>query len=196
MKVSRKKQHYNFKVNFTPEEIKEKGSLLSVKIEDKNKVEVEKKEVNKKYKRAIDSIDQDIDKLACHIRDGYEFKEDLCNVIFDAKNGIKEYYFEGVFVGKEPMNTSDYQLEIEEDEEDEDKGLISAVESFKELSESTGAEIKVTATDHKGKEEVIFDNSTAKTALEFDESSDNKAKKTPPKPKDKPKPKAKPNGKK
>lgn len=108
-----KKENYNFRYEFTPEELKEKSMLLAAACKERNAIEDEKKQVMAEFKAKIDGKNAEVNVIAQHITSGFTYVTNQCTCIMNFGNGIKEYYFNDVLVGQENLSTSDYQLQID-----------------------------------------------------------------------------------
>lgn len=108
-----RKENYNFRYQFTKEELEEKAKQLAKSCEERTSIEDEKKSVMSDFKAKIDSKTAEINHLSNNINSGYEYVTKTCEVEYDFEAGFKKYFYDGVQVGKEKMTSNDYQLEAE-----------------------------------------------------------------------------------
>lgn len=118
------KENFTIKYDFTKEELQSKAKQLAVACNDKAQLEDQKKETMSSFKYKIDGKDAEINSLSTQISNGYEMKTVKCDVKKIFKQGVKEYYYEGVLYETKKMTESDYQLEIKDEEEVEDDTTI------------------------------------------------------------------------
>jgi hypothetical protein len=99
--------------HFTPDQIRDKSDLLAEKIDEKGKIEEEKKSVMTGYKQRLELADAEIGLLAHHIRQKFEYQMVRCVAIMDeptfGKKTIRRLDT-GETVGVETMTNDDRQL--------------------------------------------------------------------------------------
>lgn len=105
-----RKENFDFKYKFTPEELDQKSKQLAKACEDRNALEDQKKSVMSDFKAKIDQKAAEINILSGHINSGYEYVTKTCNVHYDFDKGIKTYAHGDQIVGTVKMVASDYQL--------------------------------------------------------------------------------------
>lgn len=98
---------------FTPDQLRDKSDLLAEKINEKGKVEDEKKSVMTGYKQKIELVDAEIAILAHHIRQKFDYHTVKCVAMMDTPTFGKKTIQRldtGETVGVEAMTSEDRQI--------------------------------------------------------------------------------------
>lgn len=99
--------------HFTADQLRDKSEMLAQKIDEKGKIEDEKKQVMTGYKQRLELVDAEVAVLAHHIRQKFEFGEVKCLSIMDSPVfGRKtiQRLDTGEYVGEEFMTPEDRQI--------------------------------------------------------------------------------------
>lgn len=109
-----RKENYQFKYVFSEDELKDKSKQLARAIQSRLELEDEKKTAVTEFKAKIEAKVSESNLISNHINNGYEYLFKTCEVVLNFETGRKQYFYEGVQVGEEPMTKDDYQKEIGE----------------------------------------------------------------------------------
>lgn len=108
-----RKENFDFKYKFSPEELAEKSTQLAKACEERNSLEDQKKSVMSDFKAKIDQKAAEVNILSGHINAGYEYVTKTCTVQYDFDKGVKIYAYGDQIVGNVKMTPTDYQLKAE-----------------------------------------------------------------------------------
>jgi hypothetical protein len=100
------------KCDFTDEEINDIAKEMAEQLSEKTRIDLEKKEVVKKYTREISYYDKKINESGIKIQNGYEEREVQCEIKMNTpKAGIKTITrLDNKDTWEEPMNLNDHDL--------------------------------------------------------------------------------------
>jgi hypothetical protein len=107
-----KEQLVNIKHDFSHEELEVKGKELADALRVKDEIIKEKTAAAKAFNDRISAKDMDITTLTQNINDGFEMRQEMCQVELDYITGMKRIYREGVLYSEEPLTAEDRQLAI------------------------------------------------------------------------------------
>lgn len=108
---------HRFVKKFTPEEIEEKNKNLSDLLMEKFKYG----QSILQAKESIKSADSKLNEISREIARGGETVWEDCEVRAYRDTNIKEYYFQGELVDTEEADEDDFQLEIDQEEEEQEE---------------------------------------------------------------------------
>lgn len=109
-----RKETREIEFHFTPEELQEKGRKLANALQDKAKIEAEKKANADEFKVKIDAKQTEVDVLTENITMGKETKTVTVEVIRNFESGKREYWYGGVKRDEEKLTAKDHQLDLED----------------------------------------------------------------------------------
>lgn len=108
-----KKENKEIEFYFTPIELQEKGKKLAIVLQDKAKIEDEKKHVADGFKSQIDAKQTEIDILIEQLTIGMERKNVIVEVRRNFESGLREYWYKDEKRGEEPLTKQDHQLDLD-----------------------------------------------------------------------------------
>lgn len=124
-KVRKETKEIDF--HFTSQELQDKGKKLANVLQEKTKIEEEKKQNADAFKLRIDAKSTEADVLIEHLTIGMERKIVTVEVRRNFDSGQREYWYNGEKRGEEALTAKDHQLDIDDAEE------IKKIEDKKEI---------------------------------------------------------------
>ncbi len=102
------------KHKFSKDELQEKGAELADKIVEKYDLNGAKKEIVSDFKKKIQKVDIDIDRLSENVRAGYEYRDHECFIQKDYDKSVKTYTDTktGEVIDQQPFEAIDYETDI------------------------------------------------------------------------------------
>lgn len=110
--IIKKQESHNIKYEFTPDELAAKADQISDAWKVKCQIDDQKKSVMSDFKSKLDSKEAEINLLANHLSNKFEFRSERCDVEKDFNTGIKTYSWKGIVYDKIKMEASEYQMEL------------------------------------------------------------------------------------
>ena len=103
------------KYTFTEDEKKEIASVLAQKVTELQSHEDQKKAVMSDLKSQIDGTQAKVNNLAVKLNNGYEMRNEVCDVEMDAESRMVYFYLEGTreLVKERPMRPEELQYKME-----------------------------------------------------------------------------------
>lgn len=110
------KESRDIEFHFTEDELREKGDKLATANIAKARIESEKKQADAGFNERIKAEQAVIDILSKHIDDKYEDRTVTVEVRKNFDTQMREYWYNGVKRGEEPLLDRDHQVELFEEE--------------------------------------------------------------------------------
>lgn len=120
-KPKTKKETREIEFHFSDKEIQDKGIKLAKTLQEKHKIEEEKKAIADEFKMKIDAKQSEIDAITEQITNGFETRTVTVEVRRNFDTGMREYWYKDIKRGQEPLTAQDHQLELDMAEESAEK---------------------------------------------------------------------------